>query len=97
VILELALLNVRAGEAAAFEQAFAEAQAIIRSMHGYRWHQLQRCLETPDKYALLVAWETLEDHTVGFRQSPEYQRWKRLLHHFYHPVPTVEHYEQVLV
>jgi len=45
---------------------------------------------------LLVQWKRLEDHTIGFRQSPEYQRWKALLHHFYDPFPTVEHYEIVL-
>jgi heme-degrading monooxygenase HmoA len=41
---------------------------------------------------LLVWWNRLEDHTVGFRGSPEYQEWKRLLHHFYDPFPEVEHY-----
>jgi heme-degrading monooxygenase HmoA len=95
MILEVALLNLRSGEGPAFEQAFAQAQAIIASMPGYVSHQLQRCLETADKYVLLVQWRTLEDHTVGFRQSPQYQEWKRLLHHFYEPFPTVEHYEQV--
>lgn len=49
-----------------------------------------------NKYVLLVQWQTLEDHTLGFRQSPQYQEWKRLLHHFYEPFPTVEHYEPVL-
>jgi heme-degrading monooxygenase HmoA len=95
MILEAALLNVRAGEHAAFEQAFAKAQAIISAMHGYVSHQLHRCIEAPDKYLLLVNWRRLEDHTVGFRQSLEYQEWKRLLHHFYDPFPTVEHFEQV--
>jgi heme-degrading monooxygenase HmoA len=95
MILELALLNVRPGETVAFERAFARAQAIISSMPGYAGHQLQRCLESPSKYALLVQWQKLEDHTIGFRQSSQYQEWKSLLHHFYHPFPTVEHYELV--
>jgi heme-degrading monooxygenase HmoA len=64
-------------------------------MSGYVSHELQRCLETPDRYMLLVRWQQLEDHTVGFRQSPEYQQWKLLLHHFYDPFPTVEHYQIV--
>jgi heme-degrading monooxygenase HmoA len=96
VVLEVAFLNVRSGQGAAFEKAFAEAQAIISSVDGYISHQLQRCLETPDKYLLLVHWRKLEDHTVGFRQSIEYQEWKRLLHHFYDPFPIVEHFETVL-
>src|ERR1043165_7233469 len=95
MILEIALLNVCAGEAENFEQAFARAQSIIAAMPGYVSHQLQRCLETKGKYVLLVQWNKLEDHAVGFRQSPQYQNWKALLHHFYDPFPTVEHYELV--
>jgi len=82
-------------ESADFERTFAEAQAIIASMPGYVSHQLLRCLEAPDQYIFLVHWHTLEDHTQGFLQSTQYQEWKRLLHHFYEPFPTVEHYETV--
>lgn len=95
MILEVAVLNVRAGMTAAFEAAFDQAQSIISGMPGYISHQLQRCIEVPNRYVLLVNWQTLEAHTVGFRGSPEYQNWKRLLHHFYDPFPTVEHYESV--
>ena len=95
MILEIAILNVKAGQVMAFEQAFGEAQAIIASIPGYRSHQLQRCLEFPNRYILLVNWNKLEDHTVGFRQSDQYQEWKSRLHHFYDPFPTVEHYECV--
>ena len=96
MILEVAILNVRPAQSSAFERSFAEAQAIIASMHGYVAHQLQRCIEDPNKYLLLVQWNCVEDHTIGFRQSPEYQRWRGLLHHFYDPFPTVEHFEMVL-
>lgn len=95
MILEVAILDVRPGQQSEFETAFNEAQSIIAGMHGYRSHQLQRCIENPDRYVLLVNWETLEDHTQGFRESAEYQRWRSLLHHFYDPFPTVEHYETV--
>jgi len=91
-ILEVAVLDVRSGRGAAFESAFAEAQRIIASMPGYQRHELRRCMERADRYLLLVWWDTLEDHTEGFRGSPQYQEWKRLLHHFYDPFPTVEHY-----
>ena len=93
MILELAVLDVKTGQGAVFEAAFAQAQTIISSMPGYIDHDLQRCLEHPERYLLLVRWESLEAHTVGFRQSPEYEQWKALLHHFYDPFPTVEHYE----
>jgi heme-degrading monooxygenase HmoA len=76
----------------AFEAAFAKAAPIIASMHGYASHQIQRCLEDDHHYVLLVNWQTLEDHTVGFRQSAEYQQWRALLHHFYEPFPTVLHF-----
>jgi len=93
MILEVATLDVIPGQEAAFEAAFGKAQVIIASMKGYLSHQLKRCVERPSRYLLLVEWETLEDHTVGFRGSAAYQQWKALLHHFYDPFPTVEHYE----
>jgi heme-degrading monooxygenase HmoA len=92
MVLEVAILNVRAGESEAFETAFREAQSIIAGCHGYQRHELRRCVEAGDRYLLLVWWDTLEDHTQGFRESPEYQTWRGLLHHFYDPFPTVEHY-----
>lgn len=95
MILEVATLDVRPGQEAAFEAAFRQASSIIAGMPGYVSHQLQRCLEHPNRYVLLVNWQALEDHTVGFRGSPGYQEWKALLHHFYDPFPTVEHYTMV--
>jgi heme-degrading monooxygenase HmoA len=96
MILEVAILDVRPGEAEAFETAFVEAQEIISQSPGYRGHELRRCMEGSDRYLLLVWWDTLESHTVGFRKSPDYQRWRALLHHFYEPFPKVEHYEPLL-
>lgn len=95
MILEVAILNVRPGMASDFEAAFARASSIISAMPGYLSHRLERCIEVPNRYILLVDWESLEAHTVGFRGSPQYQEWKRLLHHFYDPFPTVEHYESL--
>lgn len=92
MVLELAILNVIPGREAEFERAFGEAKGIIASMPGFVSLELQKCLERSNRYALLVRWSRLEDHTVGFRQSAEYQRWKQLLHHFYDPFPDVEHY-----
>ena len=95
MILEVATLDVRPGQEASFEAAFGDASRIIISMHGYVSHELQRCVEKNSRYLLLVNWQSLEDHTVGFRQSEEYHHWKALLHHFYDPFPTVEHYQRV--
>jgi heme-degrading monooxygenase HmoA len=93
MILEVATLNIKEGLSANFENNFQKAETIISSMKGYISHQLKKCVEEDDKYILLVNWETIKDHEIGFRQSDEYQEWKALLHHFYEPFPTVEHYK----
>jgi len=95
MILEACILTVRPGMEKEYEVALKKASHLISSMKGYVGHELQKCIEVKGKYILLVKWNTLEDHTNGFRQSPEYQEWKKLLHHFYDPFPTVEHYENV--
>jgi len=94
-ILEVATLKIKPGMDQEFELAFVEASKIISAMPGYISHQLQKCIEIDNQYLLLVTWQTLGDHTVGFRRSPEYQTWKKLLHHFYDPFPTVEHYQKI--
>ena len=95
MILEAAFLQVQPGQSDAFESAFREAQLIISVMPGYQSHELQRCLEREGQYLLLVRWDNVDAHEEGFRKSPQYQQWRRLLHHFYDPFPTVVHYEQV--
>tara|TARA_B110000858_G_scaffold66259_1_gene76844 strand:- start:3206 stop:3502 length:297 start_codon:yes stop_codon:yes gene_type:complete len=95
MILEVATLDVKPGMETDFEKTFAEAQKIIQVMHGYISHELQHCIEQESRYLLLVKWESLEDHTEGFRGSAEYQQWRDLLHHFYDPFPAVEHFSRV--
>jgi heme-degrading monooxygenase HmoA len=95
MILESVYLQIKVGQTEAFETAFREASSIINSMQGYIRHELHHAIEDEHLYLLLVWWETLEAHTVGFRGSEAYQEWKRLLHHFYEPFPTVWHFSQV--
>ena len=92
VITEQAVLDVQPGRAAEFEVAFGTARPIISASAGFVSLRLLRGIESPSRYLLLVEWETLEDHTEGFRESAGYQEWKRLLHQFYDPFPTVEHF-----
>lgn len=96
MILEVAILYIRSGQQEPFEKDFAKAGKNISSMQGYCGHSLQKCIEEDNKYLLFVNWNTIEDHTIHFRQSEQYQLWKKLLHHYYDPFPTVEHYEIVL-
>lgn len=93
MILEVAILNIKEGLSLEFERSFQKVENIISSMKGYISHQLKKCIEEENKYILLVNWETIEDHEIGFRKSDEYQQWKTLLHHFYDPFPIVEHYK----
>ena len=92
MILEVAILDIRPGQSESFENAFGEAEHILAAAAGYRGHDLQRSVDRKDRYLLLVRWDSLESHTVGFRGSAQYQEWKRLLHRFYDPFPSVEHY-----
>jgi heme-degrading monooxygenase HmoA len=94
MILEAAILNVKPGQETAFESAMREARPLIAATPGFIDISVQRSIETPSNYILLVRWEKLEDHTVGFRQSVRYQEWRKALHHFYEPFPVVEHYSE---
>jgi Uncharacterized enzyme involved in biosynthesis of extracellular polysaccharides len=96
MILEHALLPVVPGREAEFETAFAEARRIIAAAPGFLGLELSRSIETPNEYLLLVHWRSVEDHTIGFRGSAEYSRWRQLLHEFYDPFPVVEHFAAVV-
>lgn len=93
MVLEVVILHIVKGRSEAFEKQFALAAELINCQQGYISHSLKKCMEEDDKYLLQVEWETLEDHQKGFRKSNEYQEWKKQLHHFYEPFPTVEHYQ----
>jgi heme-degrading monooxygenase HmoA len=95
MITEQALLPVIPGREAEFEAAFASAKTIIAASSGFHGLTLSRCIERPSAYLLLVQWDTIEDHELGFRGSAGYQDWRAALHHFYSTPATVEHYAEV--
>ena len=97
MILEAALLTVRPDHDAAFATALAQARPLIAASPGFHAMEVRPCLEQPRRYLLLVWWERLTDHTEGFRGSERYAQWKALLHHFYDPFPTVEHFGPTIV
>lgn len=96
MIIEQALLRVRPGEEERFVEAIEQAKAIIAGMPGFLGLSVSRGIESPETFLLLVRWERLEDHTIGFRGSPQYAEWKAQLHHFYDPFPVVEHFTPVV-
>ncbi len=91
-VLEQATLHVRPGQESAFEVAFRQARPLIEATDGCLDVRLLRGIESPSTYLLLVEWRSVEDHEVGFRRSPGYERWAALLHPFYDPFPLVEHF-----
>ena len=95
MILEHAILPVIPGREADFEAAFDSARPIIAQTPGFVDLRLARSIETPNEYLLLVRWESVEAHEIGFRGSPGYERWRELLHGFYEPFPVVEHFAEV--
>jgi heme-degrading monooxygenase HmoA len=96
MITEHAVLEVIPGQEDAFLDTMERAKSIIGTSPGFVSLRVERCLERPSCFLLLVQWETLADHTEGFRSSPAYEEWRSLLHHFYDPFPVVEHFEVVV-
>jgi heme-degrading monooxygenase HmoA len=90
-VLEHVVLTIDPAQSTAYEAAFAEARPLIERQPGCDGARLVRVLETPGRYVLLVEWTTLEHHMTGFRASPDFPRWRELLHHFYVGTPEVEH------
>jgi heme-degrading monooxygenase HmoA len=95
MVLEHALLDVISGLEVEFEEAFSRARDVISKSPGFISLKIVRGIERPSSYLLLVEWESLEDHTIGFRQSARYAEWRELLHHFYDPFPVVEHFVEI--
>jgi heme-degrading monooxygenase HmoA len=96
MILEVVTLRLKPGSEAAYEQALREAaRDYLAQAKGYVRHELHRSHETPRKYLLFIYWDSIEDHTVGFRQSELYLGWREKLHPFYDGALEVEHYHMV--
>jgi heme-degrading monooxygenase HmoA len=95
VITEHAILPVIPGQEAEFIEAMDRAKAIIAASPGFVSLRVERCIERPSFFLLLVEWESLEAHTEGFRKSDAFGEWRSMLHHFYDPFPVVEHFETV--
>ncbi len=94
MIIEMGVLNVRPGQEAEFQGALRAGRPLIAATPGFISLNVHRCIETPNRYLLLVNWRTLEDHTIGFRKSDRFPKWRELLHHFYDPPPVIEHFEE---
>ncbi len=96
MIIEIAELRVRPEDRAAFTDAIRHAAATVLSQaRGYRRHAVFACQESPGRFVLQVEWATLEDHTVGFRESPAFAQWRAIIGPYFQQPPQVEHFDLV--
>jgi heme-degrading monooxygenase HmoA len=92
MIIEHGRINVLPGQEGDFERAYAEAAGVIARSPGFRFVRLSRGVEHPSRYLLLVGWDTVEDHTVGFRESELFTQWRALIGPYFDGAPEVDHY-----
>jgi heme-degrading monooxygenase HmoA len=98
VILEIADIRIVPGQNAAFEAAITHAiDSVASRAKGFRRAQVHRGIESTDRYVLQIVWDTLENHTVDFRQGPLFAEWRALIGGFFAAPPHVEHFDSVLV
>lgn len=96
MILEIADIHITPGSNAAFEAALRTgAETVIAQAKGFRGYKVNRGVESPQRYVLMIYWDTLEDHTVGFRQGPLFAQWRATVGPFFAAPPQVEHFELV--
>jgi heme-degrading monooxygenase HmoA len=97
MILECADIRVPAGKEAEFERAIEHGlSSVLSKSPGYLGHKVQKGIESPQRYLLWVYWNTLEDHTQGFRGSPLFAQWREIVGPFFAQPPQVEHFSLVL-
>jgi heme-degrading monooxygenase HmoA len=93
MILELADIRVQPGQEAAFDEAIQRAlKTVMTRAHGMRGYKVNKCIETPQRFILQVFWDTVEDHTVAFRQGPLFAEWRAIIGPFFAQPPHVEHF-----
>lgn len=95
MVVEHAELTVEDGREAEFQEVFGKAREVLAEADGFRWAELLRCAERPRTFLLLVGWESVEAHTVGFRESERFARWRALVGPFFAAPPAVEHYHEL--
>jgi heme-degrading monooxygenase HmoA len=95
MVLELAIIDIKQDTNKAFEEAIKQAQNVICQSKGFIEIQVKKCTEQVNRYVLLIQWETLEDHTIGFRESELFKEWRALIGPFFENPPMVQHYENL--
>ena len=96
MILEIADIRIHTGQNAAFDEAIARGlRTVVSGAHGFRTASVHQSIETPERYVLQIQWDTLEDHTVGFRAGPLFPEWRAIVGPFFASPPVVEHFELV--
>ena len=91
--METAQLRIADGREEAFEQALETAKAVLAQAPGFQAIHVHRGIERPDTFLLAIGWDTLEDHTDGFRGSPLFAQWRGIISEFFAEPPQVEHWQ----
>lgn len=93
MILELADIRIQPGQQAAFDEAIQRGvSTVIAKAKGFQGYKVNKGIENPERYILQIFWETLENHTVDFRESPGFTEWRAIVGPFFAGPPTVEHF-----
>lgn len=96
MILELVDIRIQPGKQTEFDAAVQRGlEQVIANAKGYKGHVINKCIETPERYVVQIYWETLENHTVDFRESPAFQEWRSIVGPFFAGPPAVEHFNQL--
>lgn len=95
MIQEVATLTIDPARASAFEAAVRAAQPHFEAAKGFRFLALERAIEAPERYFLIVGWDSVEAHMVDFRESAGFQAWRSLASPFFVEPPKVEHVARV--
>ena len=94
MVLEIADIRIQPGQQDAFDEAIQRALAsVVSQAKGFQGFKVSKCIETPERYVLQILWETLEDHTVAFRQGPLFAQWRAIVGPFFAGAPLVEHFD----
>lgn len=96
MILEIAVLDIKEEAIEQFQAILETAKAVISQSKGFVSIEFQHCIETPTKFLALIHWETLEDHTVGFRESELFKEWRAVLSPYFNKPPFADHYQRIL-
>lgn len=96
MVLEIATFDIKKSQTEEFKASCEKAKLVVSQSKGFKGLEFNQCMETPNKFVLMISWETLEDHIVGFRESELFKEWRAILSPYFNSPPIAEHYENYI-